>query len=433
MKGALFTYALTFGGSAASLFNPFVGVCVYVTFAIIKPDSMWGFALPQARYSRIIALALLAGWLIKGFGSWNFGKAGGIVFAFIAFWVWSVFSAAQSAVPSLAWGYVEESGKILLPFLVGITVMESISQLRILAWVIAASQGFLAYEANMHYLNGFNAAREGIGGAGDNNFLALGMTATFGLSFFLALYSERLWQKAAAMIIALMAGHVVLLSFSRGGMLGLVVTGLMCFILIPKKGWYYVVLLAVVLLMLRLAGPEVRQRFSTSFADEGQRDASAQSRVDLWRDCIATAVQNPVFGVGPNHWRLIARSHGWTEGKSAHTLWLEVLAELGFPGFLFLCLFYGKCLIRLNQLRKSPNDSDPWQYHLACMVIAALVGFAVSGQFVSAVGLEMPYYIVLLGAGVLKLSSLPVEEPVAEFADAPMQWPAHLGELQPKV
>jgi hypothetical protein len=39
------------------------------------------------------------------------------------------------------------------------------------------------------------------------------------------------------------------------------------------------------------------------------------------------------------------------------------------------------------------------------MVIASLVGFAVPAQFVSLEFLETPYYVALVGAGVLKLSS----------------------------
>jgi hypothetical protein len=41
------------------------------------------------------------------------------------------------------------------------------------------------------------------------------------------------------------------------------------------------------------------------------------------------------------------------------------------------------------------------------MVIASLAGFAVAAQFVSLEGLEVPYYIVLIGAGALKLASEP--------------------------
>ena len=53
-------------------------------------------------------------------------------------------------------------------------------------------------------------------------------------------------------------------------------------------------------------------------------------------------------------------------------------------------------------------------------IIASIFGFAVAAQFVSLVGLEAPYYVVLIGAGALKLASLqPVDPPsVAQFAFA---------------
>ena len=56
--------------------------------------------------------------------------------------------------------------------------------------------------------------------------------------------------------------------------------------------------------------------------------------------------------------------------------------------------------------------ADPWFRDVARMVIASLTGFAVSAQFVSLVGLEAPYYVALLGAGALKLASVPAPAPV---------------------
>ena len=38
----------------------------------------------------------------------------------------------------------------------------------------------------------------------------------------------------------------------------------------------------------------------------------------------------------------------------------------------------------------------------AASVVLAIVGFAVSGQFVSAPGLEVPYFVTLVGIGLLK-------------------------------
>ncbi len=39
------------------------------------------------------------------------------------------------------------------------------------------------------------------------------------------------------------------------------------------------------------------------------------------------------------------------------------------------------------------------------MVCASLVGFSVSAQFVSLEGLELPYYITIVGLGSLKLAT----------------------------
>jgi O-antigen ligase len=174
----------------------------------------------------------------------------------------------------------------------------------------------------------------------------------------------------------------------------------------------------VTLLALRLAGPEVRERFDTAFADADARDASSQSRVELWGVCWDLMLKHPVLGVGPNHFPPVVQEYGWPAGKEAHSLWLQTGAELGFPGLLWLILFYGLCMVRLMRLaRGKREDLGPWFRHMACMVIAALSGFAVAVQFVSAEGLELPYYVVLIGAGVLKLSSQRSREAVP---DAPV-------------
>jgi hypothetical protein len=86
---------------------------------------------------------------------------------------------------------------------------------------------------------------------------------------------------------------------------------------------------------------------------------------------------------------------------------MQLGAELGFPGLFFLLIgFYGLCIARLWPLTFLATPvPDPWIKTLARMVIAALFGFFVSAQFVSLAGLELPYYIVLVGAGALKLTS----------------------------
>jgi hypothetical protein len=44
------------------------------------------------------------------------------------------------------------------------------------------------------------------------------------------------------------------------------------------------------------------------------------------------------------------------------------------------------------------------------MVIASLSGYAVASQFITLYGIEAPYYVVLIGAGLLKLQHMGVRD-----------------------
>ena len=406
MKGLLFTYGLCCGGTVIALFNPFVGLLIYVAFSILKPDILWFWSVPAGNYSQLVAIALLIGWVLNGFSSWRFGWGRGVVFALLGFWLWSAISAGFAADQVVAWKYVEAISKITLPFLVGITTIDSVRKLKQLAWVIVLSHGYLALEFNQQYYQGVNVLWESGFAGMDNNSVGIALVTCIGLSFFLGLHSERWWHKALAFGAACLMAHAVMFSYSRGGMLALCISGVVAFLLVRKQRKHYLLFGLVALLLLRMAGPEVRQRFMTVFTDPSKRDAAAQTRLDLWTDCWQVMLQHPILGAGPDHWPLVAHEFGWPRGKEAHSLWLQTGAELGFPGLACLALFYGLCIARLWRITRSGEEhSEPWMLYLAQMVITSLIGFAVSAQFVSLEALEVPYYIALIGAGVLKFSA----------------------------
>jgi O-antigen ligase len=200
--------------------------------------------------------------------------------------------------------------------------------------------------------------------------------------------------------------HTVLLSFSRGGMLGLIVTGAVSFALIPKTLKHYVVLALVVAVGLQLAGKEVRERFMMSFEDSSQRDAAAEERLQLWKACVDVMKTKPMVGCGPAHWPLVAESYGFPPGKAAHSTWMQTGAELGLPALAALMSFFVILVWRLWPFaRNKAGNYEPWFQDSARMVIASMAGFGVSAQFVTVSLLEPAYYVALVGACLLKLAS----------------------------
>ncbi len=424
MKGLLFTLSLTYGGALVSLFSPFYGLLIYICFAIVRPEDMWPWAVQGGNYSRIIAIAMLLGWLwhiglmfVTGRGlNFRFGAGKTVVLLFLSFWLWCVLLAWNAPNQLVAWEYVEILGKILLPFIVGMTTIDSVRKLKMLAWVIVLSQGYVAYEMNSYYFSGYNKLwQDGFGGV-DNNSNAIALVTVIGLAAFMFLHVRKLWQKGIIAFCGLFMVHAVLFSFSRGGMLALIVCSGVGFVLLKKSPRHYLAFGLACLGVLYLAGPEVRARFMRTFeTDRGRREASAQSRIDLWQDCWTVLQRDPVMGCGPNHWPLLAHRFGWERGKEAHSLWVQTATETGFPGIFMFAGFYLVCMWRLWQLlRQTTDDDDPWFADTARMVIASLVGFGVAAQFVSLEALEVPYYVALLGAATLSVYAKVQRERVAE-------------------
>lgn len=411
MKSALFTYALTYGGPVVSLFRPYYGFLIYVCFGIIKPDSLWFWSIPEGNYSRIVAIGFLVGWAVHGLGSWRLGRGAVIILSMIAFWLVQLFGAMTAPVSYLGWERIEPLGKIFLPVVAAATLITSIDDLRKLAWVIVLSMGFLAYEFNLTYYSTDFIPWEFYHGGLDNNGIAITMVTAIGVAFYLGLYSDRWWQRLIAFAAAALMAHVVLFSNSRGGMLALIVTGAFCFVLTPKRPRDYLFLLLGAALVFRLAGAGVQERFMTSFEETGATDGADRGgkRLEHWKACIDSMMKQP-FGVGPNHWPITAPQYGLPV-MAGHSTWLQMGAELGWPGVICLFGIYGMCMLRLWPLiRQKTPVSDPWVRHLARMVISGLVGFLASAQFVTVEGVELPYYLALMGAGTLRVTTVRRDE-----------------------
>ena len=427
MMGQIFVYSLTFGGAGVALVRPYYGLLVYVLFAVIRPHSLWHWVDLPSNSSQIVAVAMLIGWAINGFGGLRFGRARACAICLVAFWLWALLSAMLVADnQERAFWYLESLAKIIAPFLVGATIITRTKQVRLLAWTIVIGLSYVAFELNLQYYGGYNRLRLIGYGSMDNNSFAIALDCVIGLALMLGVTAPRLWQKGFALFASAIMMNAVFFSDSRGGMLGLMFTGAVAFLLVPKRPIHYVMFAVMLLVGFRLMGEDAVDRFVSAFADPEERDASAQSRIDLWVDCFDAWQQSPILGVGPENWGDVAPEYGWPKGKYAHSLWVQTATETGIVGIAWLVSFYAVCFWQMTKMVFLLPGTSAELRDVGRMVMAALVGFAIPAQFVSLWGLEIPYYVVLLGAVAYKVAvyeSADREDDADEYdADALAGW-----------
>ncbi len=407
MKGLLFTIGLTAFGAIAGLFYPFWGMLAYIVISTLHPPTLWFWSVPFWRYARLVGVCSLVGWALTGFGNWNFGRSGIPLLFLVGYVFFMLLSAVNAPYQEIAWAYVQLQVKIVLGVIAAYTLIDSLPKIRILAWAMALCIGFVAYEANLDYYQGGLRLKLGTGFPFmflDNNGSSTLMAAASALTFFLALTQKNLFVKFGLFAVAAMMIHAPMIAESRGGMLTAIAVGVTTAIVIPKTKQNVVYVLLGLVVALSLAGPPVIQRFNTIFVPPEERDGSAASRIELWKIAIHEMFQHPVTGIGPGHFRLIADEYGFPEGKASHTTWLNAGAELGIGGMICLVGFFA--YIAWHSLRIAYDSR--WRKHeighLAAMVFVFLTSYAVGAQFVTLDRLEAPFFIALIGAGLLRVT-----------------------------
>jgi probable O-glycosylation ligase (exosortase A-associated) len=433
VKGLILIYTIAALGSVGALRSPIIGLFIYVGLAVLRPQFIWGWAGNFEGISLYVGIATLVGWILNGFGSKKIGPGRSIVMALLLFTAWMGLSATQAVDKDVAYATLVPLMKFVMPFLIGITILDSEPRARAMLWVIVLSMGYVGFEMNLEYLRGFNIAGEGFGGM-DNNCFGVALVSTIGPAIALGLGAKKWHGRVLAGASAALILHTTLLTFSRGAMVGLLVVGATAFVIMPKRPKYLAVLVVVGLIALRLTGPQLAARYATTVADEEERDGSAESRVDLWRDCLKLTMEKPIFGVGPGNFPVVAESIGWTPGKQAHSVWMQQAAETGVPGVLLLVLFFGIAVVKLWPLARARlTEETRSQIAVASGLIMSIVGFAVAGQFVSLGGLEIPYYAVMIGVVLLKQNAALTSATAPAYSRRPIQGPPVRMPLRPAV
>jgi probable O-glycosylation ligase (exosortase A-associated) len=417
--------------------TPFVGLCVYILYAVLRPQYMWKWALPQeptVQWSLYVALATILAAAVFGIvpprprpGRWPPSPIGitRVHICFLAFGVWIGFSYLQALKPSAGDMHMEEYGKLYVMFLVGIAVIRTVGQVWAIFLVYALSLAYIAYEINfLYFVNGYlGIVNNGYGGH-DNN--GAGMLLALGVPLCaFAWEAYRGWYRWAFALFIPVIIHAILMTYSRGAMLALLVASPFWVLRGRYKRQKLALGLAVAATIPFLAGKEIQERFFS--VQRYEQDDSAQSRFTSWAIAVRIANENPIFGVGVRNSPLLTYAYGADmEGRVIHSQYLQLAADNGYVGLLLYLGVVAFSLLDLQRVMRAArgrDDPDSVKAYLAAAGFqAAIVTFLVGATFLSCEAFEPQYYL-FLAATQLRLAYLGASGPVPETG--PHQPPAY--------
>jgi len=238
---------------------------------------------------------------------------------------------------------------------------------------------------------------------GDGNDFALALNVAIPLAFFLLWAGKSLKMRAFAFGILLMLVANVVLSGSRGGTVALASIGVFSLVKVRKRVLSLIVVIVFVGGILALAPTRYFDRMATIRGYE--QDASAQGRIFAWKAGVEMALDHPLVGVGPGNfsesYRMIYRPPlaRVRSAIAAHSVYFQILGELGFPGILCLLLFVFFNLRDNRRIRKNlvgkEDDFSRLAHTTSLALDVSLIAFLVGGTFLSAA--YYPHFYVITG------------------------------------
>jgi putative inorganic carbon (HCO3(-)) transporter len=287
-------------------------------------------------------------------------------------------------------------------FIVMVNVLRTRARLKLLWWLILVVSVGLSVKAIYDYrmgvlILGGDRIAGAIGGLFENpNDLALHLVTFLPIVIALAFATKNPFSKLVYLLAALTLVGGTVVTFSRGGFLGLIVVVATLAWRLMKQN-RVLVLAAMVLLMgcfLVLSPGAYRQRISTT------ADDSATARTNELKRSIYVTIRHPLLGAGMDNFVVFSNTE-----HATHNAYTQVSSEIGIPAAVFYVLFLVAAVKRVKRI-PHPREVDGKRKELAYLAIgihASLVGYMVNSFFASVAYLWYVYYLVAYAICVWRL------------------------------
>jgi O-antigen ligase len=254
------------------------------------------------------------------------------------------------------------------------------------------------------------------------NDLAINIAINFPLCMAFLFAAKGGLRKAmwAIGLIVLMYGVVA--TYSRSGMIAMMMTALICLWEFGVKGRRFMLLASTAILgVLAVAGLVASPKYMARMAslirrpaagsmEEGSMEAhgegSLEARSQLLKESLSLMVHHPIFGIGPGNFPAITR-----EWHVAHNTYTELGAEGGVPALALFVALLICSMRRIRSVRKLPGYAHDASIRLwTAGLWAGIAGYVAGALFASTEYNLFPYFMVGYICSLYEIARRPAED-----------------------
>lgn len=380
---------------------PFILLCILAVINNLKPE----FIIPGLKSIGVIRQIpnLLVGllfilWITQGEKVLHNKQTK----LYIAFFLLMVIDTALARHPYRAFLVTKGFTCGVMAYLATISFVDTFPKLKKLIKIFLFCNIFIAFLG----IKGGGLVRN-IPALCDENDFALLMNMLVPFSFFFGMETDEFRKKMFYYGITGLFVTGVVVSFSRGGFVGLVSVLIYCMYKMRKKGLIIVAAIIIVISGYFFTPQGYWDEMAT--IEEGTQEGTAATRIYLWKNALKVFVHHPILGVGPRNSGVWVTTYDKSEqgardwGRPLHSVYFALLSELGLVGtFLFLgIIYYGEkdkryirnlyknrnTFLEKSSISESEKNDLSAQlkssYYLCLALTGALIGYLVSGIFLS--------------------------------------------------
>ncbi|MBI5588809.1 MAG: O-antigen ligase family protein [Deltaproteobacteria bacterium] len=263
----------------------------------------------------------------------------------------------------------------------------------------------------MVYLSVKGLLGKGIAGSNflnDENDFSLLMDLMLPFGIFLFLFEKQIKRKILLLVGSILVIGSIVVSFSRGGFVGLLFVFMVAWLFSPKK-IASLMIVGILVGALYFLGSHTYWNEMRTISDP--EESTTKQRIEQWTSAWHMFLDKPL-GVGgenypvwyPDYQNPDIKRSMW--GREAHSLWFTLLPELGIFGVIiyFSLIYYNlRDIFSIIKLKYRTDENLRYAYYLSLALLASLAGFFSAGSFISVLYYPHFFYLTAMTVAIKKI------------------------------